>query len=101
LGQEKENNHIILKKRKCMVKMATENEFAGLKLYAFFHLKAVDEEPKLFADRLLELQFAAAAVANTSSAEDLARHRLLAMARNGMETDVAKLLLACFFPSFP
>jgi hypothetical protein len=31
-----------------MVKMATENEFAGLKLYAFFHLEAVDEEPKFF-----------------------------------------------------
>jgi hypothetical protein len=49
-GKRKTTIFNISKKRKCMIKMNTENEFAGLKLYAFFIWKTVDEAPKLFAD---------------------------------------------------
>jgi hypothetical protein len=63
--------NISTKKRKCMVKMATENEFAGLKLYAFFDLETVDEAPKLYADELRSFNIFAAGAAEKSAADDL------------------------------
>jgi hypothetical protein len=64
--------NISTKKRKCMIKMATKNEFAGLKLYAFFDLETVYEAPKLFADELQSFNIFAAGAAEKSAADDLA-----------------------------
>jgi hypothetical protein len=38
-GKWKTTIFYISKKRKCMIKMNTENEFAGLKLYVFFDME--------------------------------------------------------------